>query len=235
MMLNLSIYPNKVKVLKSYMEVVISSPLWLSLVFPGSEHLHDGTQQSRSQGDKSRDGLISISHVKMIGKSTGVILLHGIRHQVKQRGFYGCSRDQCLEEIDRTDEVSIYEIKPVTIHLIPWVHMMRRIFAYQGKHHIRGHFSQFHRGRKLLCLHHVRRVLLDVDFIYFICKALLQGPQLPPFLSKTYDLEGEPQLDGVISWGPSLCGILPPSTGTCSRTTSSTRTSPASSASSTPT
>ncbi|XP_044389490.1 uncharacterized protein [Triticum aestivum] len=120
------------------MEVVISSPLWLSLVFPGSEHLHDGTQQSRSQGDKSRDGLISISHVKMIGKSTGVILLHGIRHQVKQRGFYGCSRDQCLEEIDRTDEVSIYEIKPVTIHLIPWVHMMRRIFAYQGKHHIRG-------------------------------------------------------------------------------------------------
>ncbi|XBI82396.1 hypothetical protein VPH35_091089 [Triticum aestivum] len=92
------------------------------------------------------------------------------RHQVKQRGFYGCSRDQCLEEIDRTDEVSIYEIKPVTIHLIPWVHMMRRIFAYQGKHHIRGHFSQFHRGRKLLCLHHVRRVLLDVDFIYFICK-----------------------------------------------------------------
>ncbi|XP_044389489.1 uncharacterized protein [Triticum aestivum] len=152
------------------MEVVISSPLWLSLVFPGSEHLHDGTQQSRSQGDKSRDGLISISHVKMIGKSTGVILLHGIRHQVKQRGFYGCSRDQCLEEIDRTDEVSIYEIKPVTIHLIPWVHMMRRIFAYQGKHHIRGHFSQFHRGRKLLCLHHVRRVLLDVDFIYFICK-----------------------------------------------------------------
>ncbi|XBI82397.1 hypothetical protein VPH35_091090 [Triticum aestivum] len=62
-------------------------------------------------------------------------------------------------------------------------------------------------------------------------EALLQGPQLPPFLSKTYDLEGEPQLDGVISWGPSSCGILPPSTGTCSRTTSSTRTSPASSAS----
>ncbi|VAI89937.1 unnamed protein product [Triticum turgidum subsp. durum] len=66
-------------------------------------------------------------------------------------------------------------------------------------------------------------------------KALLQGPQLPPFLSKTYDLEGEPQLDGVISWGPSSCGILPPLTGTCSRTTSSTRSSPASSASSTPT
>ena len=29
----------------SYMEVVISSPLWLSLVFPGSEHLHDGSQR----------------------------------------------------------------------------------------------------------------------------------------------------------------------------------------------
>ncbi|XBI52828.1 hypothetical protein VPH35_035151 [Triticum aestivum] len=65
-------------------------------------------------------------------------------------------------------------------------------------------------------------------------EALLQGPQLPPFLSKTYDLVSEPQLDGVISWGPSSCGILPPSTGTCSRTTSSTRTSPASSGSSTP-
>ncbi|XP_048555845.1 heat stress transcription factor A-3-like [Triticum urartu] len=33
-------------------------------------------------------------------------------------------------------------------------------------------------------------------------EALLQGPQLPPFLSKTYDLVSEPQLDGVISWGP---------------------------------
>ena len=32
-------------------------------------------------------------------------------------------------------------------------------------------------------------------------KALLQGPQLPPFLSKTYDLVSEPALDGVISWG----------------------------------
>ncbi|CAL5057946.1 unnamed protein product [Urochloa decumbens] len=32
-------------------------------------------------------------------------------------------------------------------------------------------------------------------------EALLQGPQLPPFLSKTYDLVGEPGLDGVISWG----------------------------------
>uniref|UniRef100_A0A0D9VGK0 HSF-type DNA-binding domain-containing protein n=1 Tax=Leersia perrieri TaxID=77586 RepID=A0A0D9VGK0_9ORYZ len=32
-------------------------------------------------------------------------------------------------------------------------------------------------------------------------EALLQGPQLPPFLSKTYDLVSEPQLDGVISWG----------------------------------
>ena len=32
-------------------------------------------------------------------------------------------------------------------------------------------------------------------------EALLQGPQLPPFLSKTYDLVSEPALDGVISWG----------------------------------
>ncbi|KAF2945095.1 hypothetical protein DAI22_02g192300 [Oryza sativa Japonica Group] len=32
-------------------------------------------------------------------------------------------------------------------------------------------------------------------------EALLQGPQLPPFLSKTYDLVCEPELDGVISWG----------------------------------
>ena len=32
-------------------------------------------------------------------------------------------------------------------------------------------------------------------------EALLQGPQLPPFLSKTYDLVSEPQLDRVISWG----------------------------------
>jgi heat shock transcription factor, other eukaryote len=32
-------------------------------------------------------------------------------------------------------------------------------------------------------------------------EALLQGPQLPPFLSKTYDLVNEPALDGVISWG----------------------------------
>nr|UDP26500.1 heat shock transcription factor A3 [Lolium perenne] len=32
-------------------------------------------------------------------------------------------------------------------------------------------------------------------------EALLQGPQLPPFLSKTYDLVTEPHLDGVISWG----------------------------------
>ncbi|KAM0866062.1 hypothetical protein ACQ4PT_042859 [Festuca glaucescens] len=32
-------------------------------------------------------------------------------------------------------------------------------------------------------------------------EALLQGPQLPPFLSKTYDLVSEPHLDGVISWG----------------------------------
>ncbi|KAG8059075.1 hypothetical protein GUJ93_ZPchr0002g26803 [Zizania palustris] len=31
---------------------------------------------------------------------------------------------------------------------------------------------------------------------------LLPGSQLPPFLSKTYDLVSEPQLDGVISWGP---------------------------------
>ncbi|KAL6899847.1 hypothetical protein ACP4OV_006505 [Aristida adscensionis] len=33
-------------------------------------------------------------------------------------------------------------------------------------------------------------------------EALLQGAQLPPFLSKTYDLVSEPALDGVISWGP---------------------------------
>ncbi|WVZ75198.1 hypothetical protein U9M48_023279 [Paspalum notatum var. saurae] len=32
-------------------------------------------------------------------------------------------------------------------------------------------------------------------------EALLQGPQLPPFLAKTYDLVSEPALDGVISWG----------------------------------
>ncbi|XP_062219186.1 heat stress transcription factor A-3-like [Phragmites australis] len=32
-------------------------------------------------------------------------------------------------------------------------------------------------------------------------EALLQGPQLPPFLSKTYDLVSEPALNGVISWG----------------------------------
>ena len=32
-------------------------------------------------------------------------------------------------------------------------------------------------------------------------EALLQGPQLPSFLSKTYDLVSEPALDGVISWG----------------------------------
>ena len=32
-------------------------------------------------------------------------------------------------------------------------------------------------------------------------EALLQGPQLPPFLSKTYELVSEPHLDGVISWG----------------------------------
>ncbi|CAN6251749.1 unnamed protein product [Urochloa humidicola] len=33
-------------------------------------------------------------------------------------------------------------------------------------------------------------------------EALLQGgPQLPPFLSKTFDLVSEPVLDGVISWG----------------------------------
>lgn len=32
-------------------------------------------------------------------------------------------------------------------------------------------------------------------------EALLHGPQLPPFLSKTYDLVNEPALDGVISWG----------------------------------
>nr|CAB3449917.1 unnamed protein product [Digitaria exilis] len=32
-------------------------------------------------------------------------------------------------------------------------------------------------------------------------EALLQGSQLPPFLSKTYDLVSEPALDRVISWG----------------------------------
>jgi heat shock transcription factor, other eukaryote len=32
-------------------------------------------------------------------------------------------------------------------------------------------------------------------------EALLQGPQPPPFLSKTYDLVSEAAVDGVISWG----------------------------------